>query len=101
MRHLTGFILLASTLLFSAGASAKMNFACSYKSGPGQVQITVLEATQFSVFYKGPAKTVYSCGPFINDGSVVVDDKTAIVELVSDSCDHFPDGNVTQLIYCY
>lgn len=102
MKQLLGLGLLALSLFGATAFAEKVstNFACSVTGGPGETQIQILAASDFVIHYPNNVKTIYSCGPFINDGSVVVDQKTAVVELLSDSCEHFKNGYVTHLIYC-
>ena len=92
---------LTAALTFLVGVAHAENSTCSFSSPAGTTQIQVLETNQFVVHTPHGIQTIYSCGTFVNDGSVVLTPATEIVELASQNCAQADYPNLTYIIYCH
>ena len=86
-------------IAFSQFAIANNN-SCSISLPPGRTDVQVLQQSQFVEHTPNQIQTVYSCGPFVNDGSVVTTPSTQIVELVSGGCAAASYPGLNYIIYC-
>lgn len=75
--------------------------SCTFTNPAGTTRFQILEAGQFVEHTSQNIQTVYSCGPFVNDGSVKVTPATQIVELSSQSCGRVDYVSLTYVIYCH
>ncbi len=92
---------LTAALTFLVGVAQAESSSCSFSSPAGTTQIQVLEMNQFVVHTPRGNQTVYSCGSFVNDGSVVLTPETKIVELTSQNCAQANYPTLTYIIYCH
>ncbi len=95
------YIVTAVALTLLAGVARAESSTCSFSSPAGTTQVQVLEANQFVVHTPRNVQTVYSCGPFVNDGSVVLTPETKVVELTSQNCAKADYPTLTYIIYCH
>lgn len=91
---------IAFGISISATAMAD-NPSCTFNNPAGTTRLQILEAGKFVEHSSKTAQTIYSCGPFVNDGSVTVTPATKIVELRSQSCGRADYKNLTYVIYCH
>lgn len=75
---------------------------CQVSGGPGETQVYTLGVGEFLEQSRDGKQTIVSCGPFENDGSVVVAPDAAVIELATDTCDVYAiNKSLKQIIYCY
>lgn len=92
---------LTAVITLLAGLAHAESSTCSVSSPAGTTQVQVLEANQFVVHNPRGVQTVFSCGPFVNDGTVSITPETKIVELTSQNCAKADYPNLTYIIYCH
>lgn len=92
-------LIVVFALIFSNVAFAKPE--CSITSGPAQTSVNILAANEFVDFVKDETHFIYSCGKFVNDGTVVIGPNTRITEMDANSCAAVEGNGLNYLIYCY
>ena len=91
-------IVLALTVL-SPYAFAGNN-SCNFTLPPGRTEVQVLQLGQFVEHTPDTTHTVYSCGPFVNDGTVGITPTTQVVELAQGSCSLSKYQGLNYIIFC-
>ena len=92
--------LIVSGMIFISQFALAANNSCNFTLPPGRSEIQVLQPNQFVEHNPNQAHVVYSCGAFVNDGSVVVTPTTQIVELASGSCALSAYPGLNYIIFC-
>ena len=87
------------SICFSQFAIANNN-SCSFTLPPGRTEVQILQQNQFVVHSPNQLQTVYSCGLFVNDGSVVTNPSTQIIELGPGDCAVSSYPSLNYIIYC-
>ena len=92
--------LIAAIIIITSQIAFATSNSCKFTMPPGRTEVQVLQMGQFVELAPNQIQTVYSCGAFINDGSVVVGPATQVVELASGECGTTTYPGLNYIIYC-
>lgn len=99
MKSLRNIIVLATLVLVSNFAVANTALECRVVGGP-RSEFRLLKQGQSIQLYPRAIPTIYSCGPFVNDGSFYESEGTVFVDVPPDTCVISDNHAVQSVIYC-
>lgn len=99
MNFVRNIILLAVSVLVTSISFAQAALECRVVGGP-RSEFRILKQGQSIELYPRAIPTIYSCGPFVNDGSYYVSEGTVFIDVPPDACVISNNFAVQTVIYC-
>ena len=93
-------VLIFLALFISSSFSLANTNNCQFNLPGGRTEIQILRSGQFVEHNPQQTHSVFSCGPFVNDGSVVVTPITQVIELAPNTCALSAYPGLNYVIFC-